>query len=162
MIDSVLQEVIPDTLPPTVTVEQGGHPDPDPDSTVYFDISLSEAVTGFSTEDILISGSATAQVVALVGMGTSYQVAISDVGDGESVTVSIPANTMNDLAGNPNLASTSTDNTITVLYPRPGQCADTSGAGFTQFTDITTPCRVGTLTTGDTVGDDGLYDWTCV
>lgn len=165
VIDSILQEVIPDTVSPSVTVNQAlDNPDPDPDSIVKFDIVFSEPVIGFSADDLLMSGSTTASVVAIIGLSDTYQVVIGNIQDGETISLSVPAGSVLDAANNPNTASTSTDNSVAVIYQRPGQCGGSVGEGYVNFSDISPACDIGILdlTNSDTNATDGIYNWTCL
>ena len=112
----------PDTTAPTVTINQAaGQVDPTGSSPINFTVVFSEPVTGFATGDVTLSGTAgatTATVTEVAPMdGTTYNVAVSGMtGDG-TVIASIAANVAEDAAGNDNVASTSTDNTVTYVVP---------------------------------------------
>ena len=70
-------------------------------------ISFSEAVTGFGTSAIIVTGEATA--TAFSGSGADYRVTITPNADKESdVTLQVRANAVMDLAGNNNIASSVT------------------------------------------------------
>jgi hypothetical protein len=70
-------------------------------------------VTGFATGDVTLGGSAGATTAAVSGSGTTYTVSVSGMASDGTVTVSVAAGVATDAAGNENLASTSTDNTVT-------------------------------------------------
>lgn len=99
---------------PTVTINQAvGQVDPSNSVPVSFDVLFSEDVTGFDATDITLGGTATGMsVVGVVGEGNSYTVTVTATGGG-SIIASIAADRAQDLFGNGNFASTSTDNTVT-------------------------------------------------
>jgi hypothetical protein len=108
-----------DKTPPTVTINQAsGQSDPTSASPINFTAIFSEAVTGFVSSDVTFSGTAgaTASTVTEIAPndGTTYNVAVSGMTTSPgTVIASIDAGKAIDAAGNGNLASTSTDNTVT-------------------------------------------------
>jgi hypothetical protein len=107
-----------------VVVEQAaGQADPTGVSPIHFTAVFSEPVSGFgdSAGDVVLSGpaGATDGVVTEVAPndGTTYDVAVSGMRVGGTVTVSVPAGVASDGAGNANTASTSSDNTVTWQAP---------------------------------------------
>ncbi|MBU1050639.1 hypothetical protein KKG90_11525 [Candidatus Bipolaricaulota bacterium] len=116
--DSEAFAILADTTDPTVTIEQAGSQvDPTNASPITFAVLFSEAVTGFETGDVTLSGTAgpTTDTVTETGPmdGTTYLVAVSGMtGDG-TVIADIGSGAATDIAGNPNAASTSTDHTVT-------------------------------------------------
>ncbi|UXI65920.1 beta strand repeat-containing protein [Tahibacter amnicola] len=103
-----------DVTSPSVTIEQAvGQPDPAFGATINFTVTFSEPVTGFTTGDVTIGGTAGATTATVTGGPTVYNVAVSGMTANGTVTVSIAAGVATDTAGNPNLASTSTDGTVT-------------------------------------------------
>ena len=71
-------------------------------------------MTDFATGDVTLSGTAPGTLVATVtGSGTTYNVAVSGMTGSGTVIATIAAGVAHDAAGNANLASTSTDNTVT-------------------------------------------------
>ena len=75
---------------------------------------FSEAVTGFATGDVTLSGTAGGTKVATVtGSGTTYNVAVTGMTGTGTVIATVAAARATDLAGNANTASTSTDNAVT-------------------------------------------------
>jgi hypothetical protein len=114
--DSTVTYNAPDITRPIVTVNQAaGQADPTSSTPFSFTVVFSEAVTGFgdSGSDVSLGGTAGATTKLVSGSGTTYNVAVSGMAQSGTVTVSIPAGAAQDAAGNPNLASTSTDNTVT-------------------------------------------------
>jgi hypothetical protein len=104
-----------DSVAPTVTINQAaGQADPTGVSPINFTVVFNEPVTGFgdSAADVTIAGTAGATTATVTGSGTTYNVAISGMTGTGTVVVTIPAGAAQDLATNPNAASTSTDNTV--------------------------------------------------
>ncbi|MEO5948010.1 MAG: hypothetical protein ABIP79_14425, partial [Chitinophagaceae bacterium] len=109
---------------PTVTINQAvGQLDPTTVSPINFTVVFSEAMTGFATGDVTLSGTAGATTAIVTGGPTTYNVAVSGMTGNGTVIATITANaatgTIN-VAGN--AASTSTDNTVTfnmVVLPNP-------------------------------------------
>jgi hypothetical protein len=99
---------------PTVTVNQvTGQPDPTATSPINFTIVFSSPVTGFTGSDVVITGTAGGtKVVTLTGSGASYNAAVSGMTTAGTVIAAVPAGVATS-GGTPNLASTSTDNTVT-------------------------------------------------
>jgi CSLREA domain-containing protein len=109
-----------DVTSPTVAVNQSAsgpvQRDPTNSSTIYFWVVFSEPVTGFTGSDISFSGSTvsgTLSVSSLQGAGASYLIGVTGMTSDGLVVASLPASQVTDLAGNPNTASTSTDNQVT-------------------------------------------------
>ena len=109
-----------DVTKPTVTVEQSAsQSDPTNNEPIIFDVTFSESVTGFGSDDLTISGMSNTPTVQVAGSGTSYTVEISGATDGEIITASVKADAAVDLAGNTSLASTSIDNSVTYDLTQP-------------------------------------------
>jgi hypothetical protein len=83
---------------------------------VDFTVVFSEPVTGFATGDVSLSGTAGATTAEVSEVspndGTTYRVAVSGMSGSGTVIASISAGVATD-GTNLNLASTSTDNTVT-------------------------------------------------
>jgi len=110
-----------DTTPPTVTIDQAaGQVDPTNSSPINFTAVFSEPVSGFTGTGVTISGTAGGIKTATVSGGPStYNVAVSGMSSAGTVIASIPAGVAQDAAGNPNTASTSTDNSVTFNFVSP-------------------------------------------
>src|SRR6185295_954452 len=109
-----------DTAAPSVTINQAkGQADPTSSTPVNFQVVFSEAVTGFSNTGITLSGTANPTTAVVTGGPTSYTIAVSGMTASGTVIASIPANVASDAAGNANVASTSTDNTVTYVNSAP-------------------------------------------
>lgn len=107
-----------DVTPPTVTIEQAvGQSDPASVGPIHFTAVFSEPVTGFATGDVSVSGTAgaTAALVTEIAPndGTTYDVAVSNMAGSGTVIASVPPGVAVDGVQNANLASTSSDHTVT-------------------------------------------------
>ena len=108
--------VVYDTTDPTVTVNQAaGQADPTGASSVNFTVVFSEAVTGFSSNDINLSGTANPATAVVTGSGSTYTVAVSGMTNSGTVIASVPAGIAQDSATNINTSSTSVDNTVSYV-----------------------------------------------
>ncbi|HEX2766115.1 MAG TPA: Ig-like domain-containing protein, partial [Candidatus Limnocylindria bacterium] len=130
-----------DTTAPTVTINQAsGQADPTNASPINFTVVFSEPVSGFTASDVTLSGTAGATTATVTGGSTTYNVAVSGMtGDG-TVIATVGANGASDAAGNLNLASTSTDNTVTYDTTPPEVTIDLqadSDTGIADDDDIT-------------------------
>ena len=105
-----------DVTAPTVTINQAaGQADPTPNSPILFSVVFSEVVTGFVTGEVTLSGTAgatTAVVTNPSGDQKTYSVSVTGMTTSGTVTATILPAVAFDAAGNGNLASTSTDNTV--------------------------------------------------
>ncbi len=117
--DPVTVTVSNDTTPPTVTINQAaGQSDPTSTSPINFTAVFSEPVSGFTSADVTITGTAGGSKTATISGGPStYTVAVSGMTTDGSVVVAIPAGVATDAASNANTASTSTDNTVGWVAP---------------------------------------------
>ncbi len=111
-----------DNTSPTVTIDQAaGQTDPAGGPIVNFTVVFSKPVSDFSGGDVTISGTAGGKSATVtpdpnVTDGTKYNVAISGMTKEGTVIATVAAGVAHDDVGNPNVASTSTDNEVTV-YP---------------------------------------------
>ncbi len=116
MFGSKVMLNLPDTTPPTVTIDKDSlQASPTHDTTIYFSVTFSEPVTDFSAQDVTIGGTAgatTATVASVNPYGMEYEIAVSGMTSDGTVIANIPAGVVHDYSGNPNVASTSTDNTV--------------------------------------------------
>jgi hypothetical protein len=105
---------------PTVTINQAaGQDDPTDTSPINFTATFSETVTGFSAVDVSLGGTAGATTAVVTGGPKVYNVAVSGMVGNGTVIASIPANAAQDVSGNENTASTSSDNTVTYFVAPP-------------------------------------------
>ena len=117
--------------PPGVTIDQAAaQQDPTNAATVNFTAVFAEPVTGFTGGDISFAGStvAGALVANVTGGPTTYNVAVTGMTSAGTVVASIPAGAAADGIGSPSLASTSTDNTVTIELTPPTVTIDQAGA----------------------------------
>ncbi|HEX6125138.1 MAG TPA: FG-GAP-like repeat-containing protein [Pyrinomonadaceae bacterium] len=108
-----------DTVAPTATINQAAaQMDPTRILPVNFTAVFSEPVVGFIGTDVSLEGSTvnvTNATRTITGSGATYNVAIGNVSsNGGTIVASLPAGVVQDAAGNISLASTSTDNSITL------------------------------------------------
>ena len=109
-----------DTIAPSVNVEQDeDQADPTDSSPILFTVTFSEAIDSlsFTPSDVTLEGTAGATSVIISEIapnnGTKFSLTVSGmIGDG-TVIVSIPADVVEDMAGNGNTVSTSEDNVVT-------------------------------------------------
>jgi hypothetical protein len=102
--------------PPSVTINQAaGQVDPTTSSPINFTVVFSEAVSGFTAADIAFAGSTVGGTLsaAVTGGPSTYNVAVTGMTTSGTVVASIAAGAVTDSVGNPNTASTSTDNSVT-------------------------------------------------
>ena len=105
-----------DITSPSVTINQDvAQLDPATTSPILFKAVFSEPVTGFTSSDIVLSGTAQASSVVITDSGDhkNYSVSVSGFTQTGTVVATIPAGSAQDLVGNLSAASSSTDNTIT-------------------------------------------------
>ncbi|HJV90785.1 MAG TPA: putative Ig domain-containing protein [Holophagaceae bacterium] len=101
---------------PPVTIRQAtGQADPSYTSPIRFDVVFDGPVTGFDASDVVITGMAGTPGITVTGSGANYQVAVTGMVNGETVTATIPANVcVSSTSGFGNLASrTGYDNHVT-------------------------------------------------
>ncbi len=118
--DSTALTVTIDTIAPTVTVNQSvGQADPTVlGSTIGFTAPFSEPVLDFVSADVTLGGTAGANNVVVThyrGDYGTYYFFVSGMTQVGTVTARVAAGVAHDVAGNANVASTSTDNTVTVV-----------------------------------------------
>ena len=100
---------------PTVTIDQKlGQADPTNTSPIGFTVTFSESVSGFDETDVSIGGTAGGtKTVVVTGGPAVYGIAVSGMTTNGTVIASIDADKASDTAGNGNVASTSTDGSVT-------------------------------------------------
>jgi hypothetical protein len=125
-VDGVNNESSPSDVPtitedstaPTATIiAAAGQGDPTTSQGIAFTVVFSEPVTGFTADDVQLGGTAgaTTAVVTEGGLldGTTYAVTVSGMAGPGTVIAAVAAGGAFDVAGNGNLASTSTDAEVT-------------------------------------------------
>lgn len=100
---------------PTVTINQAaGQASPTDTAPIEFDIVFSESVSGFTSADITLGGTASPADVAISGSGATYTATVSGMLRSGTVTATIAAGVCRATAnGQLNQASTSSDNEVT-------------------------------------------------
>ena len=154
--ESAALSVTIDTVAPSVAVNRaGGQASRTNSQPVLFSASFSKAVSGFGPECVAVPGTAAgAQVTSVAGSGAAYTVTEGGMVATGTVIASIPAGVVQDVAGNLNLASTSTDNIV--LYEQQiaarfdfGTATSPVQAGYLQVTQATVyGIHAGNLTYG--------------
>jgi hypothetical protein len=151
--------LVVDNTPPTVTINQAaGQADPTKNSPINFTVVFSEPVADFATGDVTVGGTAGATTATVTGSGTTYSVAVSGMTTDGTVIASIAAGVAHDTAGNPNTASTSTDNTVTydATAPAPPSTpdmtpgTDSGSLNTDSITSVKKPTFTGTETESGT------------
>jgi hypothetical protein len=104
--------------PPAVAINQAvSQPDPADAAPVHFTAVFSAPVTGFTSADVILSGTAHAATVVVTETaphdGTTYDVAVSGMTSAGTVIAAIRAGAAQDAAGSWSGASTSADHTVT-------------------------------------------------
>ena len=105
-----------------------------------------------------LSGTAGATTAVVTGSGTTYNVAVSGMTASGTVTATVAAGVADDAAGNPNLASTSSDNTVNYVGDTPPVATVTLNEHSPQPNDVLTA----TATKADADGNPVTltYVWT--
>ncbi|RLD79647.1 MAG: hypothetical protein DRJ07_11475, partial [Bacteroidetes bacterium] len=96
-----------------------GQSDPTNSSLINFTATFSESVIGLDNADITLSGIASPTTVIVTGSGNVYNIAVSGMSTDGTVIIDILADVCSDAAGNLNMASTNTDNTVTYNTSNP-------------------------------------------
>jgi hypothetical protein len=98
----------------TVTINQeSSQSDPTNQDLIIFTAIFSENVTDFDHSDILVVGSIKPQNIIVTGSDSSYTIQVSSMINNGNVILQIPAGKVHNSVGNPNLNSTSIDNSVT-------------------------------------------------
>jgi hypothetical protein len=139
-----------DTTAPTVTVNQkSGQADPANALPILYTVTFSEPVTDFTAADVTRGGTSTGGTVAVTGSGASYEISVTGALTDGTLSFTIGSAKAQDLAGNSNAASTSTDNTVTYDSTAPALTLTTPANGLA--TTDTTPAISGAA--GNASGD---------
>ena len=100
---------------PNVTINQAAaQPDPTLAAPINFTVQFDQVVTGFATGDVTLSGTAGATTAIVTGSGNYYNVAVSGMTASGTVIATIAAGVCQNACTQPNNASTSTDNMVTI------------------------------------------------
>ena len=144
-----------DMTPPSVTIHQAaGQADPTNGSPINFTVVFTELITGFSADDVTLSGTASgAQVATVTGSGTIYNVSVSSVVSDGTVIASIPAGVVTDAAGNGNAASTTRDNIVIYDSTRPAVALSSAAPNPIKSSPILVTVTFNETITGFTASD---------
>ena len=106
--------VVYDTTGPIATVAWAtGQTATTSSGPVEFAVTFDESVTGFTTGDITISGTAGATAGTITGSGNAYTVTVSAIPTDGTIVLTVAAGAVSDIAGN---ASTTTVTASTVVF----------------------------------------------
>jgi hypothetical protein len=111
-----------DRTPPSLTINQAAtQADPTSSAPLHFTAKFSEAVSGFTSSDVRLTGTAgaTSATVTDTGDHKTFDVAVSGMKTSGTAVATVPAGAATDAAGNRSFASRSTDNTVTFALPAP-------------------------------------------
>lgn len=143
-----------DTVVPTVTVNQKvGQADPTNVNSAAFTVVFSKNMVGSSLTagDFTLGGTGTGSITGFIQLNTTtWEVTVTGMTSGDTVTLSLGINKANDPAGNGNAASTSTDNSVTFDNTAPAAPVITSPTNGA-LTNDNTPTVTGTGENGATV-----------
>jgi hypothetical protein len=110
--------VTTDNIGPAATINQStSQSDPTRNQPISFDVAFSEPVAGFDSSDLSFTGSTAGVGQASISIGggpSTFGINVTGLTSDGNLSLSLPAEKVTDLAGNPNVASTSTDNTVTL------------------------------------------------
>jgi LPXTG-site transpeptidase (sortase) family protein len=93
------------TSPAASIVKAAGQNDPTNTGPIQFTVTFTKAVTGFTSADVTLGGTAGADTAHVTGSGTSYTVVVSGMTTTGTVTAEIPAGVTQDEASNLNTAA---------------------------------------------------------
>ena len=119
-VDFSLTNTLSITPALTVTINQANwQADPTSGNLIFFTVVFSQPINTatFTKADVSLAGTAGATTVFILQKapfdGTSFNIIVRGMSGNGTVIATIPAGVVQDLAGDPNAASTSTDNTVT-------------------------------------------------
>src|SRR4051794_39869164 len=117
-----------DTAKPEVTIDQAAsQSDPTNAQPVHFTAVFSEHISGFTGDDVTLSGSAghgSASATVTQLSGNRYNVAVAGLSSDGTISADIAAAGVSDDASNSNNASSSTDNTVSYDTAKPSVTID--------------------------------------
>ena len=148
-----------DNVRPSVSVNQAAtQSDPTQVLPISFTASFSENISGFTSADVSLAGStadvSSATITTTPTGSNSYRLSVSNILSSGEVRAAVNANTVVDARGNPNTASTSTDNVVTfVLAGTPTPTPTTTPTGTPTSTPTNTPTATPTATPAGFEGD---------
>ena len=157
----VTAALVIDSVAPAVTISPAeGQPDPTRNSPLRYAVVFTEPVTGFTADDVHLSGPAAATATATVSAdadGARYQVSVAGMSTDGDLVVTVPADAAHDRAGHGNTAA-GTDQPATVRFdttappapsqPRLASISDTGASQSDQATSATALSLSGTAEPG--------------
>lgn len=144
---------------PSETVNQASsQADPVNAGPIVFTAVFNEPVTGFSSSSVTVGGTAPGtKSVSISGSGTTYTISVSGMTGSGTVTAAIPAGAVQDSNGTPNVASTSTDNSVLYDVTAPTAPALLASAAVTSGSNpVYVPSTAVTFTDAATDADSGV------
>ncbi len=121
-VASTIISLTVDTTRPTVTINKtAAQADPTGTQPIGFTTTFTETVTGFIGTDVTTSASTApgTKTINITGGQATYTASVSGATGTGTIVASIAAGVASDTAGNLNLASTSTDNSVQFNAPPP-------------------------------------------
>ncbi|HLX33742.1 MAG TPA: hypothetical protein VKR30_00705 [Candidatus Limnocylindrales bacterium] len=144
-----------DTTPPSVSSFAPTTSSPTNGSTISYNLTFSESVTGLAATDFTRTGTSTGCIVGTPsGSGASYSIDVTGCGDG-TVILKLNANSVQDLASNVGPTSASTAATVTVDRTAP-TAAVTAPASPTASTSLSFGVSFSESVSGLAAGDFGV------
>ncbi|MEN8119236.1 MAG: cadherin domain-containing protein [Bacteroidota bacterium] len=126
-----------DGISPAVEITLAtGQTDPTNNSPINFTATFSEDITGFVSNDISLSGTASATTVVLSGGPQIFNLAVSGMTNDGTVIVDIASGVCTDIVGNDNLGSINIANQVTYDGIKPTVIISSSESGTTELTNI--------------------------
>ncbi len=102
-----------DNVKPTITInKKSGQADPTNVNSATFTVISSEALTSLDASDFTTSNTTGSVTTVTAINATTWEVTITGMTSGDNATLTMTAGATTDLAGNDNIASTSTDNFV--------------------------------------------------
>jgi hypothetical protein len=95
-----------DATRPSVTIAQVATVEPSTDSPVKFTVTFFEPITGFTSTDVTVGGTAGARTAVVTGGPTVFTVSVYGMTQDGTVTIAVPEASASDPAGNTNKAGT--------------------------------------------------------
>jgi len=112
---------VAETNPACTITRAVGQADPTTAQSISFAVHFSQPVTGFTSSDIVIGGTAGATLAGIAEMdpflGTDYRVDISGMTGSGTVTISVPANAASNGSSQGNLASVGLSSSVQFNMP---------------------------------------------
>ncbi len=115
-----LEISVTDTTQPTATINRAAsQPSPTQVGPLHFTAVFSKPVVDFSSAGVALGGTSDADKVVVYDVGDhqTFDILVSGMTHGGTVTVDIAAGVAHDATGNANLAATNTDNSVTFTVP---------------------------------------------